>query len=146
MLRLLDVAAQAPLEPGEAAELISASFLDAGAMGDACRGVSAIVYLGGLSTGDYSWDEYLEVNVEGPRRVLEAAHKAAETRVIDASSHHAVGFYPNTPGTSVPDDLYPRPAVTTASPRSSARRWGVCTTTATDSTSSVCALGPIARC
>ena len=29
--------------------------------------------------------------------------------MIDASSHHGVGFHPNTPGTSVPHGLCPRP-------------------------------------
>ncbi len=108
-LRLLDVADQAPLEPQEAADLVTASFSDPEAIREACRGADAVVHLGGLSTGGYSWAQYLEVNVEGTRRVLEAARESGVPRVVYASSHHAVGFHPTTTGAIVPDDLYPRP-------------------------------------
>lgn len=108
-LVLFDVAEQAPLEPGEDAEIVTASFTDPAAIAGACAGVDAVIHLGGLSTYGYDFADYLAVNVEGTRQVLEAAHRRGVARVIYASSHHAVGFHPNTPGSVVPDDLAARP-------------------------------------
>jgi uronate dehydrogenase len=108
-LRLLDVAAQSPLEPDEDADLIEASFLDAFRFSAACEGVEAIIHLGGLSTGGARWREYLDVNINGTREVLEAARRMGVPRVIYASSHHAVGFHPSDRGETVPDYLYPQP-------------------------------------
>jgi uronate dehydrogenase len=108
-LRLLDIMPQDALEPDENARLITASITDHDAMLHACESVDAILHLGGLSTAGYTWDEYLDVNVNGTRNVLEAARRCGVRRVVYASSHHAVGFYANTPGRTVPDYLYPRP-------------------------------------
>jgi NAD(P)-dependent dehydrogenase (short-subunit alcohol dehydrogenase family) len=106
---LLDITTQNALEPNESARLITSSITDHDAMSEACEGVDAVLHLGGLSTVGYSWDEYLDVNVNGTRCVLEAARRWGVSRVIYASSHHAVGFHPNTPGRSVPDYLFSRP-------------------------------------
>ena len=108
-LVLVDVAEQAGLEAGEDAEIVTASFTDARAFGEACAGVDAVIHLGGLSTAGYRFAQYLEVNVEGTRQVLEAARERGVGRVVYASSHHAVGFHPNAPGTVVPDYVFPRP-------------------------------------
>jgi uronate dehydrogenase len=108
-LRLLDITTQNALEPNESARLITSSITDHDAMSEACEGVDAVLHLGGLSTVGYSWDEYLDVNVNGTHCVLEAARRWGVSRVIYASSHHAVGFHPNTPGRSVPDYLFSRP-------------------------------------
>jgi len=108
-LRLLDTAAQDPLAPGEDADLIVGSFLDAAVMADACRDAVAVVHLGGLSTNDFEWDEYLDVNINGTRVVLEAARVAGVPRVIYASSNHAVGFHPIADEAVAPDYLFPRP-------------------------------------
>src|ERR1035437_7722241 len=108
-LRLLDVAAQSELSADESAELIVGSFLNLDTMSEACRDVSVVIHLGGLSSGGYSWDEYLSVNINGTFVVLEAARRAGVPRVIYASSHHAVGFQPSNTGVTVPDYYYPRP-------------------------------------
>jgi nucleoside-diphosphate-sugar epimerase len=108
-LRLLDIATQPVLEPGEEATLIEGSFLDADTMVSACDGVEAIIHLGGLSTGGYEWREYLEVNINGTREVLETARQRGVPRVIFASSNHAVGFHPIEGDETVPDYLFPRP-------------------------------------
>jgi uronate dehydrogenase len=108
-LRLLDVIAQDPLAPGEDAELIVGSFLDPAVMANACRDAAAVVHFGGLSTNEFEWDEYLEVNINGTYVVLEAARAAGVSRVIYASSNHAVGFEPIDGGSPVPDYLFPRP-------------------------------------
>jgi len=108
-LRLLDVVAQDPLALGEDAELVTGSFLDAAVMAEACRDVAVVVHLGGLSTNDFTWDEYLEVNVNGTYAVLEAARITGVPRVILASSNHAVGYEPIDDGPPIPDYLFPRP-------------------------------------
>jgi uronate dehydrogenase len=108
-LRLLDVAPLSPLEPDENAELITGSFLDSEIMESACRGVRAIVHLGGLSHSGFSWSEYLEVNIHGTYVLAEAARRAGVERVIYASSNHAVGFAALRDEGSLPDDEYPRP-------------------------------------
>ncbi len=108
-LRLLDVVRQADLQPGEDAELIEGSFLDAATMASACRDVEAIVHLGGCSSAGYTWPEYLDVNIHGTYLVLEAARHAGVSRVIYASSNHAVGYQPLDPNGPVPDHLFPRP-------------------------------------
>jgi uronate dehydrogenase len=107
-LRLLDVALQEPLTPDEDAELVVGSFTDAAVMADACRGVDAIVHFGGLSTKDFEWHEFLDVNINGTYVVLEAA-RAAGARVVYASSNHAVGFQPFDREALVPDYVFPRP-------------------------------------
>ena len=108
-LRLLDVKTQTELDGHEAAQLIVASCTDLDAMVEACRGASAVLHLGGLSTIGYAWDQYLDVNINGTHCVLEAARRAGVPRVIYASSHHVVGFHPNTSGVTVPDYLFARP-------------------------------------
>jgi hypothetical protein len=108
-LRLLDLAEQDPLAPGENAELIVGSFLDPDVMADACRDAVVVVHLGGLSTDEFEWDEYLDVNINGTYVVLEAARAAGVPRVIYASSNHAVGFQPIGHDSLVSDYLFPRP-------------------------------------
>lgn len=108
-LRLLDVAPLSALEPGENAELITASFVDPEAMAAACSGARAVVHLGGLSQAGRSWPEYLEVNIHGTQVVADAARRAGVERVVYASSNHAVGFTPLQKGGVVPDYEYPRP-------------------------------------
>lgn len=108
-LRLLDVDHQRGLESGEQGELITASVTDPDAMVRACQGASVVVHLGGLSTGGYSWAQYLDVNINGTYCVLEAARLAGVPRVVFASSNHAVGFYAAPRDEEVPDYLFPRP-------------------------------------
>jgi hypothetical protein len=108
-LRLLDTLPLSPLEPGENAELIMGSFLDPEIMASACRGVRAIVHLGGLSHAGFSWPEFLEVNINGTYVLAQAARDAHVERVVYASSNHAVGFTPLRDGEVVPDNAYPRP-------------------------------------
>jgi uronate dehydrogenase len=107
-LRLLDVADQEPLGPGEDAELVVGSFTDAAVMADACRDVDAVAHFGGLSTKDFEWPEFLDVNINGTYVVLEAA-RAVGARVVYASSNHAVGFQPFDRESLVPDYVFPRP-------------------------------------
>jgi NADP-dependent aldehyde dehydrogenase len=101
-LRLLDVADQEPLAPDEDAELVVGSFTDATVMAEACRDADAIAHFGGLSTKDFEWPEFLDVNINGTYVVLEAARDVG-ARVVYASSNHAVGFQPFDRLSLVPD-------------------------------------------
>ena len=104
ILRLLDVT---PMTAGEHEEVIQASVTDLAALTKACEQVDAVVHLGGLS-GEAPWDQIAEVNIHGTYAAFEAARRARVTRVIFASSNHAVGF---TPASSfpVPDYAFPAP-------------------------------------
>ncbi len=103
-LRLLDVA---PVTAGPGEEAIQASVTDLEAMTAACQGVDAVIHLGGYS-GEGEWGAILEVNLNGGYVAFEAASRAGVSRVIYASSHHAVGFAPRA-SFPVPDYAFPEP-------------------------------------
>ncbi len=103
-LRLLDVA---PLDAGSGEEAVTASVTDMAAMTAACRGVDAIIHLGGIPS-EAPWDRILDVNINGTYVVFEAARRAGVPRVIFASSNHAVGFTPKS-AFPVPDYAFPAP-------------------------------------
>jgi uronate dehydrogenase len=103
-LRLLDVA---PVTAGPGEEAIQASVTDLEAMTAACQGVDAVIHLGGYS-GEEEWGAILEVNINGGYVAFEAARRAGVSRVIYASSNHAVGFAPRA-SFPVPDYAFPEP-------------------------------------
>jgi uronate dehydrogenase len=87
-LRLLDVA---PLAAGAGEEVIQASVTDLAALTRACAGADAVIHLAGLA-GEAPWDRIAEINIHGSYVVFEAARRAGVSRVLYASSNHAVGF------------------------------------------------------
>jgi uronate dehydrogenase len=89
VLRLLDIA---PLEAGPGEEVVRASVTDLAAVTEACRGVDAVIHLGGQSV-EAAWARILENNIDGTYKLFEAARRAGVPRVIFASSNHAVGFH-----------------------------------------------------
>jgi uronate dehydrogenase len=103
-LRLLDTA---PITAGPGEEAIQASVTDLAAMTDACQGADAVIHLGGIS-GEAPWPQILEVNIDGTYAVFEAARRAGTSRVVYASSNHAVGFTPRA-DFPVPDYEFPAP-------------------------------------
>ena len=103
-LRLLDIA---PLTAGPGEEAIQASITDLDAMTAACQGADAVIHLGGYA-GEESWEAILDVNIGGSYVVFEAARRAGVSRVIYASSNHAVGFSPRA-SFPVPDYAFPEP-------------------------------------
>jgi len=107
LLRLVDVAPQQPARDGEDVEIITASVSDVEAMVRASADATAIVHLASLLDGG-TWEQYVDVNINGTYGVLEAARRNGISRVVYASSHHAVGFYHKT-DTEAPDYMYPRP-------------------------------------
>lgn len=111
VIRLLDV--KEPREvsfekPGEPEEFINASITDLDAMIDACQGVSTVIHLGGMAV-ESTIDTVLELNGKGTYCTLEAARLAGVSRVILASSNHAVGFTPRDIDNLIPADTAPRP-------------------------------------
>lgn len=104
VLRLLDLA---ELTAGEGEEAVRASVTDMDAVTEACRGVDAVIHLGGQAT-EAPWERVLNVNINGTYTVFEAARRAGVPRVVFASSNHAVGFH--TP------DEYPLPEDVTTLP------------------------------
>jgi uronate dehydrogenase len=111
VLRLADLTEVNDLAAGE--ESMVADVTDPAAVDKACQDVDTILHLGGLST-ETAFDDILNVNVVGTHNVLRAAVDAGVSRVILASSNHAVGFYRRSTdavadGGVLPDDLPPRP-------------------------------------
>ncbi|PRY30313.1 NAD-dependent epimerase/dehydratase family protein [Umezawaea tangerina] len=107
VLRLLDIAEIPAADGGENVEVVQASVTDMAAMEEAMSGVDAVIHLGGLSL-ESSWERTLEVNIDGTHTVLEAARRQGVTRVLLASSNHAVGYAPRSDG-EAGDYLFPRP-------------------------------------
>jgi uronate dehydrogenase len=69
---------------------------DVAKMPDALRitkGVDAVIHLGGYSV-EGPWDDILRANIIGCYNVFEAARRNGVSRVLFATSNHAVGFYP----------------------------------------------------
>ncbi|CAL9586088.1 Uronate dehydrogenase [Actinosynnema sp. ALI-1.44] len=107
VLRLLDIGEQPPAADGEAVEVVRASVTDQAAMDAACAGVDAVIHLGGHSL-EQPWAQILDVNINGTHVVLEAARRNGVSRVVLASSNHAVGFYERASG-EAGDYLFPQP-------------------------------------
>src|SRR5512135_3317487 len=103
-LRLLDIA---PVTAGAGEEAIEASVTDLDAMTAACQGADAVIHLGGYA-GEEDWAAILDVDINGGRTAFEAARRAGVSRVIVASSNHAVGFAPRA-SFPVPDYAFPEP-------------------------------------
>jgi uronate dehydrogenase len=111
VLRLADLTEVSDLASGEESMIVDVT--DPAAIEKACQDVDAILHLGGLST-EASFDDVLNVNVVGTHNVLRAAADAGVSRVILASSNHAVGFYRRSTdapadGGVLPDELPARP-------------------------------------
>ena len=90
-----------PVDGGVVGDITSPADLDA-----AMRGTSAVVHLAGQNT-EARWPVVREANVEGTFQVFEAARRHGVSRVVYASSNHAIGFTPVTPG--LPAAASPRP-------------------------------------
>ncbi|MFC9436641.1 NAD-dependent epimerase/dehydratase family protein [Nocardia sp. NPDC057030] len=91
VLRLLDLTELPAPATDERVEIVTGSLTDPGTMAAACRDVDAIIHLGGISRED-GWARVLAANVDGTHTVLEAARQAGISRVVLASSNHAVGY------------------------------------------------------
>jgi hypothetical protein len=104
VLRLLDVAA---MTAGPDEEVVRGSVTDLAAMTEACAGASALIHLAGIP-GEAPWGQIAETNIHGSYVAFEAARQAGVTRVVFASSNHAVGFTPRS-GFPAADYAFPAP-------------------------------------
>lgn len=107
-LLLVDKVPVEALEEGEQSALCDVS--DALSLQQLMRSVDAVVHLAGVSVED-DWAPIMQANIAGCYNTFEAARQAGVSRLIFASSNHAVGFYPRaqTIGTDVtvrPDSRY----------------------------------------
>ena len=89
---------------------IAANLNDLNAVERICDGVDGIVHLGGIS-GEAPWESILNSNIIGCYNLFEAARRKNVSRIVFASSNHAVGFYPRhqtiaTDVTLRPDSRY----------------------------------------
>ncbi|WP_394554525.1 NAD-dependent epimerase/dehydratase family protein [Agromyces sp. MMS24-JH15] len=112
VLRLVDVDLPDRPEDGpwgalEHLELRPASIEDDDGIRAALDGADAVVHLAALAS-EAPWADLLRVNIDGTRKVLEAARLGGTRSVVLASSIHAVGFADpaDAAGTEV---LVPRP-------------------------------------
>ena len=91
-LILFNRSAIADLGPNET--LIRGDTTDAESVEQAARGADAIVDMAGVSDVQSFRDKLLSANILGTYNVFEAARVAGVPRVVYASTHHVVGFYP----------------------------------------------------
>jgi len=104
-VRLSDrVAPAPPLLPGET--FVPADLGDPAQVRAIVEDIDAIVHLGGFSV-EGPWDAILQANIVGTYNLYEAARSAGASRVVFASSNHAVGFYPRD--RTIAHDLTVRP-------------------------------------
>lgn len=104
-LRLFDVA---PVR--DAPDAIIGDLADRDALREAVRGTDAIIHLAGISL-EAPFEKVLRANIEGTYRLYEAARAERVSRVVFASSNHAVGYTPwPAPGDPlIPTDTPRRP-------------------------------------
>jgi uronate dehydrogenase len=92
-IRWSDIKTPADLKPDE--EFIAADLSDMAQVERIVDGIDGVVHLGGFSV-EGPWDTILQSNIIGTYNMFEAAYRAGVSRVVFASSNHAVGFYPRT--------------------------------------------------
>ena len=99
-LRCVDVAA--------ADGIVVADITSPAALDEVVPGVEAIVHLAGQPV-EAPWPVIRESNLDGTFQVFDAARRHGVSRVVYASSNHAVGFTPVPSDGELPADLAPRP-------------------------------------
>ncbi|NTH16592.1 NAD(P)-dependent oxidoreductase [Agrobacterium rhizogenes] len=74
-------------------EIVQGSISDPNVLEQAMSGVDGVIHLAGCTT-DAGIEDQIEGNVRGAFNVFEAARRCGVERVVFASSHHVVGYYP----------------------------------------------------
>ena len=83
-------------EGGANEECVVCDLADADAVRDLVAGCDGIVHLGGVSV-ERPWAEILPANIVGVHNLYEAVRKTdPTTRIVFASSNHAIGYYEQT--------------------------------------------------
>ncbi|WP_320774439.1 NAD(P)-dependent oxidoreductase [Streptomyces sp. CRN 30] len=107
-LRLFDLR---PVEDAAGGpDAVTADLADRAAVREAVRGVDAIIHLAGISL-EAPFEKILKANIEGTYNVYEAAREEGVSRIVFASSNHAVGWTPRPRGDDplIPIDTPRRP-------------------------------------
>jgi len=104
VLRLADIRDCGPTKPGE--EVMISDLSDPAAAARTVEGVDVMIHLAGIRE-EAPWDPIFKINVVGLVTLFEAARLAGVKRIVYASSHHAMGYYPASHTVEV-DDV-PRP-------------------------------------
>jgi uronate dehydrogenase len=82
------------IDLGPTETLVRGDTADAAAVERAARGADAIVDMAGVSDVQSFREKLLPTNILGTYNVFEAARLAGARRVVYASTHHVVGYYP----------------------------------------------------
>lgn len=104
LLRLTDIAPQAPAAAGEEVQTVDIG--DPAALARSMQGIDCVVHLAGMPE-EAAWDKVLPLNIEGCYNVFEAARSQGVRRLVFASSNHAVGFHRRE--TFIDTQVAPRP-------------------------------------
>ena len=107
-LRLTDRGEMAPAGQGE--EVVQADLGDFDAIMDVVAGCDAVVHFGAAPV-EKPWEEILNSSIKGGYNVYEAARRHGISRIVYASSIHAVGYVRREEGADTdtehrPDTLY----------------------------------------
>lgn len=93
ILRLTDIAPLGEARSGE--EVTYADLRDLDRVTEVMKNVNAVVHFGGISREE-DWSEICAQNIDGTHNVFEAARRSGVSRVVYASSNHAIGYYRRT--------------------------------------------------
>ncbi len=104
IIRLTDIAVLGDAGPGE--EIVTAELCDLAQMEAAMADVDAVVHLGGTSV-ESDWESIHANNIVGLYNTFEAARRRGVSRIVFASSNHAIGFYRRN--RRIDDAVAPRP-------------------------------------
>lgn len=102
VVRGVDIRVPAGLE----GDIVRADLTDLDATVRVVDGIEAIVHLAGIPD-EAPFEDLVQANIVATYHVLEAARRCGVRRVVLASSHHVVGYYPRT--TTVGPETPPRP-------------------------------------
>lgn len=103
-IRLTDIADLGAAGPGE--EIVTADLCDLAQMEAAMAGVDGVVHFGGTAQ-EADWDSVHANNIIGLYNTYEAARRQGVSRIVFASSNHAIGYYRRS--RTIDHDVAPRP-------------------------------------
>jgi uronate dehydrogenase len=104
-LRLSDRTA-APDDLADNESWTSADLSDRAALAKALAGADGVIHLGGQSV-EADWQTVRGPNIDGLFNLFETCRETGASRVIFASSNHAVGFYPRTRKIGIDEPVRP---------------------------------------
>ena len=104
-LRLIDRRPMYDSRQGE--ELIIADVTDDATLQKAFEGCDVVIHLAAVPNDDARFPDLVSANIEGVYRVLDAARQCGVRRVVLASTHHVIGYYPQGKMLDIADAVRP---------------------------------------